>query len=139
MLNGRAISWESKRQKVTALSSAVSKFYAASACGCEIFYLQSVLSSMRYEQHGPTQVAEDNLNIACIYMLKSSAVSNKGKHINDGVMELYHVLTTEQAADMFTKALPSEPLKKHRQVFAGANDITIRVPGAQVGTEQKKG
>eukprot|EP00961_Rhodomonas_salina_P207417 2799690-Rhodomonas_salina.1 len=36
MMNGGAISWESKRQKVTALSSAESEFYAASACGCEI-------------------------------------------------------------------------------------------------------
>eukprot|EP00961_Rhodomonas_salina_P267161 3610118-Rhodomonas_salina.1 len=39
MLNGGAVSWESKRQKVTALSSAESEVYAASACGCEIFYL----------------------------------------------------------------------------------------------------
>eukprot|EP00961_Rhodomonas_salina_P137926 1855426-Rhodomonas_salina.2 len=34
MMNGGAISWESKRQKVTALSSAESEFYAASAVGC---------------------------------------------------------------------------------------------------------
>eukprot|EP00961_Rhodomonas_salina_P029175 393454-Rhodomonas_salina.1 len=40
MLNGGAISWESKRQKVTALSSAESECYTASACGCEIFYLR---------------------------------------------------------------------------------------------------
>eukprot|EP00961_Rhodomonas_salina_P251373 3398742-Rhodomonas_salina.1 len=36
MMNGCAISWESKQQKVTALSSAESEFYAASACGCEM-------------------------------------------------------------------------------------------------------
>eukprot|EP00961_Rhodomonas_salina_P256925 3471701-Rhodomonas_salina.1 len=63
---------------------------------------------MGYEQNGPTPVAEDN--VACIYMSKSSAMFNKGKHIDvrvyrlrefvqDGVMELYHVSTTEQAAD----------------------------------------
>eukprot|EP00961_Rhodomonas_salina_P004156 57027-Rhodomonas_salina.1 len=40
MLNGRAVSWESKRQNVTALSSAESEFCSASACGCEIFYLR---------------------------------------------------------------------------------------------------
>eukprot|EP00961_Rhodomonas_salina_P219578 2967814-Rhodomonas_salina.2 len=40
MLNGRVVSWESKCQKVTALSSAKSEFYAASECGCEIFYLR---------------------------------------------------------------------------------------------------
>eukprot|EP00961_Rhodomonas_salina_P185252 2501373-Rhodomonas_salina.1 len=35
---------------------------------------------------------------------------------------------------MFTKALPSETLKKHRQVFAGADDVTVKLPCAQVGT-----
>eukprot|EP00961_Rhodomonas_salina_P008746 118907-Rhodomonas_salina.1 len=39
MMNRGAISWESKRQKVTALSLVESEFYAASACGCKIFYL----------------------------------------------------------------------------------------------------
>eukprot|EP00961_Rhodomonas_salina_P106636 1436126-Rhodomonas_salina.1 len=62
---------------------------------------------------------------------------NKGKHIyvcmyrlreyvQDGVMELFHVSTSEQVADMFTKALPSEMLKKHHLVFAGADDITVK-------------
>eukprot|EP00961_Rhodomonas_salina_P131965 1776616-Rhodomonas_salina.1 len=60
MMNGGAISWESKRQKVTALSSAESEFYAASMCGCEIFYLRSVLAAIGFDQVGPTPVAEDN-------------------------------------------------------------------------------
>eukprot|EP00961_Rhodomonas_salina_P110872 1492025-Rhodomonas_salina.1 len=80
MMNGGAVSWESKRQKVTALSSAESEFYAASAVGCEIMYLRSVLSAMGFDQAGPTPVAEDN--VACIYMSKSSAMFNKGKHID---------------------------------------------------------
>lgn len=141
MMNGGAISWESKRQKVTALSSAESEFYAASACGCEIFYLRSVLSAMGYEQNGPTPVAEDN--VACIYMSKSSAMFNKGKHIDvrvyclrefvqNGIMELYHVSTHQQAADCLTKSLPSEVLKKHLILLAGADDIAARIPGSQV-------
>eukprot|EP00961_Rhodomonas_salina_P022772 305451-Rhodomonas_salina.2 len=35
---------------------------------------------------------------------------------------------------MFTKALQSETLKKHCQVFPGADDVTAKLPGAQVGT-----
>eukprot|EP00961_Rhodomonas_salina_P092226 1241102-Rhodomonas_salina.1 len=128
MMNGSAISWESKRQKVTVLSSAESEFYAASSCGCEIMYLRQVLSAMGYEQDAPTPVAEDN--VACIYMSKSSAMYNKGKHIDvrvyrlrefvqDSVMELFHISTAEQAADMFTKSLPSPALEKHQSVFSG--------------------
>eukprot|EP00961_Rhodomonas_salina_P234029 3162333-Rhodomonas_salina.1 len=70
-MNGGAVSWESRRQKVTVLSSAESEFYAASAVGCEIMYLRSVLSAMGFDQDGPTPVAEDN--VACIFMSKSSA------------------------------------------------------------------
>eukprot|EP00961_Rhodomonas_salina_P017009 228881-Rhodomonas_salina.1 len=128
MMNGGAISWESKRQKVTALSSAESEFYAASACGCEIFYLRSVLAAIGFDQVWPTPVAEDN--VACIHMSKSSAMFNKGKHIDvlvyllrefvqDGIMELFHVSTNEQAADLFTKSLPSPALQKHHTVLSG--------------------
>eukprot|EP00961_Rhodomonas_salina_P183695 2479514-Rhodomonas_salina.1 len=142
-MNCCAISWELKRQKVTALSSAESEFYAASACGCEIMYLRSVMQSLGFKQDGLTPVAKNN--VACIYMSKLSMMFNKGKHIDvqvyrlcefvqDGVMELYHVSTTEQVADMFTKALPSETLKKHHQVLAGADNVTVKLPGAQVGT-----
>eukprot|EP00961_Rhodomonas_salina_P117708 1584157-Rhodomonas_salina.1 len=84
---------------------------------------------MGYEQHGPTPVAEDN--VACIYMSKSSAMFNKGKHIDfrvyllrefvqDGIMELFHVQTNEQAADLFTKSLPSPALVKYRFVIDGS-------------------
>eukprot|EP00961_Rhodomonas_salina_P170973 2305128-Rhodomonas_salina.1 len=45
-------------------------------------------------------------------------------------MELFHVSTSEQVADMFTKELPSETLKKHHRVFAGADDITVKKAGA---------
>eukprot|EP00961_Rhodomonas_salina_P159023 2141291-Rhodomonas_salina.1 len=79
-MNGGAVSWESKRQKVTALSSAESEFYAASVVGCEIMYLRSVLIAMGFDQDEPTPVAEDNM--ACIFMSKSSVMFNKGKHIN---------------------------------------------------------
>eukprot|EP00961_Rhodomonas_salina_P281147 3798581-Rhodomonas_salina.1 len=34
-----------------------SEFYAASACGCEIMYLRTVMSAMGFEQTGPTPVA----------------------------------------------------------------------------------
>eukprot|EP00961_Rhodomonas_salina_P217518 2939447-Rhodomonas_salina.3 len=133
MMNGGAISWESKGQtrKVMELSSAESEFYAASACCCEIMYLRMVMSAMGFKQTGPTPVAEDN--VACIYMLKSWAMFHKGKHINvhvyrlrefvhEGIMELYHVPSHEQAADCFSRF--------HRK----AEENAARVPGAQVNT-----
>eukprot|EP00961_Rhodomonas_salina_P015459 207588-Rhodomonas_salina.2 len=106
-------------------------------------YLQSVMQSLGFKQDCLTPIAEDN--VACIYMLKPLVMFNKGKHINvqvyslsefvhHCVMELYHVSMTEQVADMFTKALLSATLKKHSQVFAGAEDVMVKLPSAQVGT-----
>eukprot|EP00961_Rhodomonas_salina_P172167 2321421-Rhodomonas_salina.2 len=142
MMNGCAVSWESKRQKVTALSSAESEFYAASAVGCEIMYLRSVPSAMGFNQAGPTLVAKDN--VACIYMSKSSAMFNKGKHIDvwvyrlrefvqDCIMELFHVSTHDQAADCLTKSLPLpvEALGRHHMVIAGADDIIKKPQGSE--------
>eukprot|EP00961_Rhodomonas_salina_P189770 2560250-Rhodomonas_salina.1 len=104
-------------------------------------YLHSVLSAMGFDQHGPTPVAEDN--VACIFMSKSSAMFNKGKHIDvrvywlrefvqDGIMELFHVSTHDQAADCLTKSLPSEALNRHRIVIAGRDDQAKKLPGLQI-------
>ena len=128
LLNGGAVSWESKRQQLTALSSAESEYYAASACGCDISYLRRVLETMGYEQHGPTLVGEDN--VACIHMSESSAMFHKGKHIDvrvyrlrefvaDKVMKLYYINTSSQVADTLTKSLPSDTVRKHRDIMAG--------------------
>ena len=130
MLNGGAISWESKRQKLTALSSAEAEYYAASAAACDVAYLRRVMSMMGFAQKNPTPVAEDN--IACIYMSRTSAMYNKGKHIDtmvyrlrelvqDGVVELYHVGTNKQAANIFTKSLPSNATQRHHTTLAGVD------------------
>ena len=128
MLNGAAVSWQSVRQTVTALSSAEAEYYAASSIGCDIVHLRRLLERMGYTQDGPTPVAEDN--VACIYMAKSSAMYHKSKHIDvrvyklrefvrDGEMSLYHVGTNEQVADALTKSLPSATFAKHRNYMLG--------------------
>eukprot|EP00961_Rhodomonas_salina_P264876 3580388-Rhodomonas_salina.1 len=78
MMNGGAISWESKCQKVTALSSAESEFYAASAVGCELVFLRWIADAMGFKQSGPTPV----------YWLR--------EFVQDCVMELYYVATSDQ-------------------------------------------
>ena len=82
-----------------------------------------------FEQQNPKPVAENN--VACICMSKSSAMYHKGKHIDvrvyrlrefvsQGLMELYHVPSNAQAADLLTKSLPSEAVKKHQTTLSGS-------------------
>eukprot|EP00961_Rhodomonas_salina_P180723 2439154-Rhodomonas_salina.1 len=69
-LNRAAISWQSVRQQVTALSTAEAEYYAASVAGTDVTYMRRVLSDLCYEQLAPTVLWEDNM--ACIYMSQTS-------------------------------------------------------------------
>jgi hypothetical protein len=142
MLNGAAVSWQSNRQAVTALSSAEAEYYAASAVGCDLAYLRRLMASMGYPQDKPTQVAEDN--VACIYMSKSSAMHHKSKHIdvrvyklrelvNDGTMELYQVASADQTADALTKSVSAELLRRHRQRMLGHPEPSSPDPSTKSG------
>ena len=128
MLNGGAISWQSSRQAVVALSSAEAEYYAASAVGCDVVHLRRLLENMGCEQLGPTPVAEDN--IACIYMSRTSVMYHRAKHIDvrvyklrefvsEGVMTLFHVGTADQVADALTKSISTTAFKKHRDKMLG--------------------
>jgi hypothetical protein len=128
MLNGAAVSWQSKRQQVTALSTAEAEYYAASNAACEILYLRRILEDLGFAQQGPTTMWEDNA--ACIHMSETSAMYHKTRHIDvkvyrlreickDQEVKLYKVTSTDQAADSLTKATPRPAFEKHRAVMFG--------------------
>jgi hypothetical protein len=128
MMNGGAISWQSARQHVTALSTAEAEYYAASVAGVEITYMRRILEEMGYPQHEPTVTYEDNM--ACIYMSRNSVMYHKARHIDtrvyrlremcrDGIMILEKVQTNDQAADALTKALARPAFEQHRDTMLG--------------------
>ena len=131
MLNGAAVSWQSKRQQVTALSTAEAEYYAASICACEIIYLRRILEDMGFAQAGPTTMWEDNA--ACIHMSETSVQYNKARHIDtrvyrlreivkDGDTKLYKIKSADQTADSLTKSTPRPVFEKHRMVMMGERD-----------------
>ena len=128
ILNGAAVSWQSVKQDVVALSSAESEYYAASAAGCDIIHIRRVLAGMGHDQVGPTPLGEDN--IACIHMSKSSAMYHKAKHIDvkvyklrelvrDEVMQCYYIRTADQVADALTKSIPGPAFQQHTRAMVG--------------------
>jgi len=127
-LNGCAISWQSVKQDVVALSTAEAEYYAATACGQDVVAMRRILEGMGHKQVGPTPIGEDNM--AAIYMSKSSAMYHKVKHVDvkvyklrefvrDGFMKLYYIKTGDQVADGLTKSIPSPAFLKHCRVMAG--------------------
>jgi len=128
LLNGGAVSWQSVRQQVVALSSAEAEYYAASVAGTDITYLRRLMEELGYAQPKPTTTYEDNM--ACIFMSKSSGSYHKVRHIDtrvyhlrdlckDGTMELEKVESSRQAADSLTKGTPRVLFEDHRTIMLG--------------------
>ena len=128
MLNGAAVTWASKRQPVTAISSTESEFYSVSQCALDCVYLRRVMEMLGYKQSLPTPIAQDNN--ACIFLVKGSGMYNRAKHIDtriyrikelseSGEVKLYKVAGQNQPADIFTKSLPRPVFLKHRRSLMG--------------------
>jgi len=80
MLNGEVISWRSKRQATVSLSSAESKFIAASQCGQEVVYLREIPQRFGAEQDSCTRIFEENQ--ACITMSENTVHRERSRHID---------------------------------------------------------
>ncbi|GKB66903.1 hypothetical protein Tco_0928315 [Tanacetum coccineum] len=80
-----AVSWSSKKQTSTSISSTEAEYIAMSGCCAQILWMRSQLSDYGFAyNHIPLEQVEK------------------------GVVELYFVRTEYQLADIFTKALPRE-------------------------------
>nr|GEY93290.1 retrovirus-related Pol polyprotein from transposon TNT 1-94 [Tanacetum cinerariifolium] len=114
-LRKKLVSWPSKKQDCTALSTAKSEYMSLSACCAQVLWMQTQL--MDYGFH---------FNKIPIYCDSKSAIAiscnpvqhSRTKHIavryhfikehvEKGTTELYFVKTDYQLADIFTKALPA--------------------------------
>ena len=134
MLNGAAISWASKRQPVTAISSTESEFYSVSQCALECVYVRRIMGLLGFAQQSPTLIAQDNN--ACIYLTQGARMYHKAKHIDTRIyrvrelssganpeIKLWKVGGEHQPSDIFTKALPRPAFEKHRRSLMGILSI----------------
>jgi len=137
MLNGGAVSWQSVRQQVVALSSAEAEYYAASVAGTDVTYIRRLLDELEFPQGEPTVLHEDNM--ACIYMSRSAAMYHKARHIDTRVYHLREmcrrnemvcekIASVDQVADSLTKATPKPLFTAHRDVMMGHTALLNRDP-----------
>ncbi|GJY56549.1 hypothetical protein Tco_0455664 [Tanacetum coccineum] len=115
-LGDKLVSWMSKKQDCTAMSSAEAEYVALSASCAQVMWMRTQLQDYGF-----------NYNKIPLYCDSQSAIAiscnpvqhSRTKHIHtryhfikeqveNGIIELYFVRTEYQLADMFTKALPEE-------------------------------
>nr|GEW27243.1 copia protein [Tanacetum cinerariifolium] len=118
-LGDKLVSWMSKKQNCTAMSSAEAKYVALSASCAQVMWMRTKLQDYGF-----------NYNKIPLYCDFRSAITiscnpvqhSRTKHIHtryhfikeqveNGIIELYFVRTEYQLADMFTKALSEDRFK----------------------------
>ena len=129
MLAGAAISCRSRSHKSVMLSTAAAEYYEASEACREIAYIRGILEDFyEVEKLEPTPLYIDNE--ACIAMGQMPQFSEKQKHIpirichlkeccDDGMVDPRNVDTTNEVADIGTKALGLPAFTRLKTILSG--------------------
>ncbi|CAJ2662467.1 unnamed protein product [Trifolium pratense] len=112
--NNAAISWCTKKQAVTALSSCEAEYIAGTFAACQAIWLNSVMIEIKCEPVKPLILRIDNKS--AISLAKNPISHGRSKHIatrfhfireqvTNGMIEVQYCPTEVQLADGFTKAV----------------------------------
>ena len=115
LLNGDPVSWASKKQKVVSQSTCEAELYAEAAAINETKWLSGLLSEIGLAGESVPLIYGDNQSAQALS--KNGIKSERTKHIavkyafihdevERGRVKLQWIPTTEQLADVLTKALP---------------------------------
>ncbi len=119
MVNGGAVSWQSKLQPTVAVSTAEAEYMSAAAAVKEGLWLRKLMADLGR----PTAIKIFADNQSAIKLLRNPISSLRSKHIDvvhhfarervmRGEVTFSYIKTTDQMADILTKALPGV---KHHQ------------------------
>nr|GEY30884.1 retrovirus-related Pol polyprotein from transposon TNT 1-94 [Tanacetum cinerariifolium] len=132
-----AFIWASKKQPIVALSTCETKYVLASWTVCHAIWLRNLLRELKNQQEGPTKIKVDNK--PAIELARNPVHHQRSKHIDvrfhfirehirNRDMQLTHVMSRDQAVDIFTKALLAElfNLCKQKMGIKDASDVSLR-------------
>lgn len=115
-LGGSPITWKSKKQSTVSRSSVEAEYRAMAQASAEVTWIVRVLHELGIHNLTPVTLFCDN--ISAIHIAKNPVFHERTKHIDidchftgekvlEGLLQLAHLPTTEQVADILTKVLPS--------------------------------
>ena len=122
------LSWKSKKQPTVALSSCESEYVALCASVQESVYLGRLLHELLQKSFEPVIIHVDNQG--AIDLAKNPTHHDRSKHIDikyhfsrecvsKGKVEVVHVPSESNVADMMTKAVSKGKLLKFRDTLFG--------------------
>ncbi|GKC80333.1 retrovirus-related pol polyprotein from transposon TNT 1-94, partial [Tanacetum coccineum] len=112
----KLVSWSSKKQKCTAISSTEAEYISLSGCCAQILWMRSQLTDYGFQFNKIPLYCD---NKSAIALCCNNVQHSRAKHIDvryhfikeqveNGIMELYFVRTEYQLAGIFTKPFPKE-------------------------------
>nr|GEY02413.1 retrovirus-related Pol polyprotein from transposon TNT 1-94 [Tanacetum cinerariifolium] len=115
-LGDKLVSWSSKKQKSTTISTTEAEYIAMSGCCAQILWMRSQLTDYGFDFNKILLYCDNCSDIA---LCCNNVQHSRSKHIDirhhfireqveKGVVELYFMTTDYQLANIFTKALPRE-------------------------------
>jgi hypothetical protein len=113
-LGGSVVCWQSQKQKAIALSTCEAEYISATTAACQGVWLRRMIRELRGEERSTTILID---NQSAIQLCKNPVFHDRSKHIEtryhfirecvqDGRINVEHINTNEQLADIMTKALP---------------------------------
>ncbi|GJS82806.1 retrovirus-related pol polyprotein from transposon TNT 1-94 [Tanacetum coccineum] len=115
-IDEKLVSWSSKKQKSTAISSTKAEYIALSGCCSQILWMRSQLTDYGFKFNKISLYCD---NKSAIALCCNNVQHSRAKHIDiryhfikeqveNGIIELYFVQTEYQLAGIFTKPLPQD-------------------------------
>ncbi|GJX07723.1 retrovirus-related pol polyprotein from transposon TNT 1-94 [Tanacetum coccineum] len=115
-LGDRLVSWSSKKQRSTTISTTEAEYIAMSGCCAQMLWMPSQLKDYEFDFNKIPLYCD---NKSAIALCCNNVQHSRSKHIDirhhfireqveNRVVELYFVETNYQLADILTKALPRE-------------------------------
>nr|GEW96565.1 retrovirus-related Pol polyprotein from transposon TNT 1-94 [Tanacetum cinerariifolium] len=115
-LGGKLVSWMSKNQDCTAMSSAEAEYMALSASCAQVMWMRTQLKDYGFNYNKIPLYCDSQsaMAISCnpVQHSRTKHIQTRyhfiKEHVKNGIIELYFVRTEYQLADMFTKSLPED-------------------------------
>nr|GEV05353.1 ribonuclease H-like domain-containing protein [Tanacetum cinerariifolium] len=115
-LGEKLVSWSSKKQDCTALSTAEAEYVSLSACCAQVPWMRTQLTDYGFHFNKITIYSDSKsaIAISCnpVQHSRTKHIAVRyhfiKEHVEKGTIELYFVKTDYQLANIFTKALPTD-------------------------------